>query len=125
MPLNAIVGFLNPTSDTFFLKIAFIPSDGYFDTRLHDMRDMITAKLPIIQQILDTFDSVVSSNYYDSTWDGLDADFGGLYGLDSVNIVDSTFVNTVAPRIKFWLSGIFIFFTIRALMDKIIHLFGL
>ena len=108
-PLVAIGNYVNPFHEKFLLKIAFIPSDEFLETRLLSFEETIMDRLPVIGEIRDMLDSMSASDYIDSTWAGVNIDFQGRYGLSEVQIISPVFINHVAPKIKFWLSGIMIF----------------
>lgn len=54
----------------------------------------------------------------ESTWGGIKADFSN-YGLGEIVVVSPDFVNYVAPKFKFWISGFIIFTTLFATWKRI------
>lgn len=84
--IGDILSYLNPLSDKFFLKIAFVPQDGYFNGYFTDIKTTFDSKLPIIG----TISSVVNS-IKDATVNGDAPDFkvslpGGKWGNGQVSI---------------------------------------
>lgn len=49
--IDNIVSYLNPFSDTFFLKIAFVPSPGYFEQFISDLKEIYDEKFAFVHQI--------------------------------------------------------------------------
>ena len=123
-PINTILGFLNPASDTFFLKVAFVPSQEFMEQKITGLKETVNSRLPIIGQISDLFSALNSSSYIDSTWEGVNINFGGKYGLGETQIINPTFINFVAPKVKFWLSGLMIFCTAMWTLNRFTQFLG-
>lgn len=122
--VGSILDYLNPMSENNFLRILFIPSDGYFDAYVDDLKSMIDSKIPIYQQTLDTWDSVktaVQDNLND--WSGITADFSR-YGIGEIVVIDPTFVNAIAPKLRFWIGAALYFMTFLFIVKRSSQLIG-
>lgn len=63
--LREIINYLNPLHEKFFLKLAFIPSEGYFEDFINDIKTVINNKFSFISEIenfLNTIFNVVIDN---------------------------------------------------------------
>lgn len=56
--INIILDYLNPSSDNFFLKLAFVPKDGFIAGKFELLKSSLLEKVPLIQQITDFFNVV-------------------------------------------------------------------
>lgn len=119
-----LLDYINPLSENNFLRILLIPSDGYFDSYVADFKTEINKKFPIFQQTLDTWDSLKTavSDRLDG-WKGFTVDLSK-YGAGQLVIVDPTFVNAVAPKLRFWIGGSFYFFTFLFIIRRSSQLIG-
>ena len=64
--ISNVINFINPWSDEFFLTVAFIPSDGFIETYVADIKEMFDGKFTFISEIRDflgnLFGAVVEPN---------------------------------------------------------------
>ena len=119
-----LLDYLNPLSENNFLKILFIPKDGFFTTYFSDLKSALDNKFPIANQIRDTWDSIktaVSDRV--NGWDGFKVDMSR-YGAGTLTIVDPTFVNYVAPKLRFWIGAALYFMTFLFLIKRSSQLIG-
>lgn len=49
--IDNIVSYLNPFSDTFFLKLAFVPSEGFFESFVSDIKQAYDEKFAFTHQV--------------------------------------------------------------------------
>lgn len=117
-PLSSILDLVNPLSDNFFLLKAFVPSDNFLENKNDELKTALFDKFPIINQITDVFDSFQSSDYSDSEWQGVKAEIPLLNNQEFV-IIDPTFVNYIAPKIRFWFSGLIWFFLLLYTLRRV------
>lgn len=122
-PLESLVDYLNPVSENFFLKLAFIPSEGFLQAQVTELKIVLESKFPLINQVRDTINAVTNNSYGSSTWGGITADFSH-YGAGTVTVVSPEFVNFVAPKIKFWMAGFIIFITLLATWRRASQILG-
>ena len=89
-PVNDIINFLDPSHEDFFLTQAFMPSEGYIETFVIDVKEIFDNKLSFmsdIQEFLgDLFGAVIDT-------DPEPPEFkinlpGGKWGQGSVKIID-------------------------------------
>ncbi|MBO8161986.1 MAG: hypothetical protein H0Z24_10195 [Thermosipho sp. (in: Bacteria)] len=85
-----LLDYINPFSDNFILKVAFVPSAGYFDQYWSDIRTAFEQKIPLVTQLYDFFSSVLGVSYSESVPEfkiSLPAKYGGV----DVNIIDFSY----------------------------------
>lgn len=81
LALANLVNWINPFSDSFILKVAFIPSEGYFQNYWNDLYFMYKEKIPIIGQMYDFFAPVNDINFSETIPEfsvDLPSDMGGV-----------------------------------------------
>lgn len=61
--IGEILEHLNPFSEKFFLRIALIPSDGYFERFANDIKQSFDGKFAFISEIGDVLKSLFSGVY--------------------------------------------------------------
>lgn len=60
--IKDILNYLNPLHENFFLKLAFVPADGYFTNFFNEIHTAFKAKIPFIAQILDFLNSIKNAS---------------------------------------------------------------
>ena len=90
--IGQIINYINPWSEDFILKIALVPSEGYVETHVSEIKDVIDGKFAFIAEIQDFLSSLFGAVIY------LDPappapEFrinlpGGKWGSGSVQIID-------------------------------------
>lgn len=50
-PIQRLLEVFNPESDRFFLKVAFIPSEGYFEDFTNDIKTVLESKFGFVAEI--------------------------------------------------------------------------
>lgn len=113
------MSYVNPFHENFFLRVALIPSDGYFERKIGEIQEIAFQKFPAFQQLSDTL-AVLETIDEQGQWKGVQADFSS-YGVGEVTVVDPTFINSTREKFKFWISGILylmlIVYLIRRMSD--------
>lgn len=61
--INTILDYLNPYSENFFLKIAFVPSDGFVAEKFESLKSTLLSKIPLLQQIADLFETIKATQF--------------------------------------------------------------
>ena len=89
-PIERIINFLNPIHEDFFLRVAFIPSQGYVEEFRTDIKEMFDDKFSFISEIRDFLAFIFSSPIIDNPGP---PEFkitlpGGKWGTGSVQIID-------------------------------------
>lgn len=78
--IKALINFFNPLSDKFFLKVAFVPTNGYWAEYATDIRASFEGKVPLISQLTDFFIEIkdISFNEEKPSWSiELPSQYGG------------------------------------------------
>lgn len=121
---DSLLNWFNPLSKSFFLWVAFIPSDGFFSKYSSDWSGLMHTKFAIIYQLHDTFTALVSavkSNL--STWQGIQIDLSN-YKAGKVDIVNGYAIEQYGEKIRYWIGGLMFFFTGTWLFRRISSLLG-
>ena len=89
-PIERIINFLNPLHEDFFLRVAFIPSQGYVEEFRTEIKAIFDNKFSFISEIRDFLAFIFSSPNIDNTGP---PEFkitlpGGKWGSGSVQIID-------------------------------------
>lgn len=109
-------------SDSFFLKLAFVPSDGFFQAKFDSLENTLNSKFTLYTQLKDTlqaFQNGLQGSVAD--WQGLGGELSvyGVGDLGYVNFIDPTAINYYKEKIKFWLGGFVYLMTIIYCIRKI------
>lgn len=119
-----LLDYINPLSEKNFMRILLIPSDGYFDSYTSEFKTEINKKFPIFAQTLDTWDALKNAvGDRLNGWDGFSVNLSK-YGAGEIVIVDPTFVNAVAPKLRYWIGASFYFFTFLFIIRRSSQLIG-
>lgn len=117
---------MNPASDNFILKVAFIPEEGYFQRKIDELNTKAQDSVGLFSQLKDTFSAIVESVTDEDEWQGIKVDMSsyGVGGIGEVAIVDPTFINYASHKIKFWISGLIWFMLLLWLIGRIAEFWG-
>ena len=88
--LGKIIGWLNPLSPNFFLKIAFLPSDDYFPNKINSLLSQNPSFKNFFLDVSDSMNVIFNTDYIDGEFDGVEYPFGtvlkiGPYYCNSTN----------------------------------------
>lgn len=121
-----MIDYFNPASDSFVLKIAFIPEEGYFESKIDELKNKAQDSVGLFSQLEGIFNAVAQSVDDDDHWEGMKVDISsyGLGQISNVSIIDPTFINFVAPKIKLWISGLIWFMLLLWLVRRIAGFWG-
>lgn len=103
--IGDVLAYINPFSDKFLLKIAFIPKDGFIDKKVGDLKDTVEDRFAFINQINDAFKSVTSA-IESHQWQGIKATVPIIN--KEVTVISPTFVNFAANKLKAWIGGLIV-----------------
>lgn len=123
--IGEILNYINPLSEKFFLWIAFIPEDGYFENYSNKYQTLIKEKFAVVYQLRDTieaFKTAVESNAMGKEF-SITADLSK-YGIGEVEVVNGKAIHTYGEKLKFWIGGLMIFLTSAWLFRKVSGLIG-
>lgn len=113
--IGFILDFLNPTSDDFILKVAFVPSETYMINWKNEIMNTYQLKFQFIDQFRNTWNSITNTVEKDY-WEGITYN-NPIIG--EVVIVNPIVVNTYADKIKFWIGGCIVLLTIVMTIRRI------
>lgn len=124
--LVSIVDYLNPMSENFILKIAFIPDEGYFQGKIEELSLKAEDSVGLFSQLRDTFSAIVDAVNDQDEWDGIRVQMSsyGVGGIGDVTIVDPTFVNYASYKVKYWISGLIWFMLMLWLIRRVAGFWG-
>ncbi len=113
-------------SDSFILKIAFIPEEGYFQGKIEELSVKAQDSVGLFGQLGDVFGSIADAVHDQHEWEGVKVQMSsyGVGGLGQVTIVDPTFINYSAYKVKYWLSGFIWFVVLLWLMKRVAGFWG-
>ena len=99
--IGEIINYINPWHDDFFLRVALIPSDGFIQEYVTDIKEMFDGKFTFISQIRDflgnLFDAVVDP---DPNPPEFEINYsGGKWGQGKVQIIDFSLFARYRPFI--------------------------
>lgn len=120
--IKQLADYLNPWSDRFALRLAFVPAVGYFDTYYGDLSLALTTKFSFFAQLKETVAALKSQQDNDE-WPGLFANFS-YFGIGVQKVVDNKAANEYAHKIKYWIGGLLYFMTILFFIKKVSTVLG-
>lgn len=124
--LDTIINWINPLSDDFFLKKAFIPSESFMTDYKDRFNNLLTTKLAFLYQVRDTlnaFVNAVESNVNPNYDYSIKADLSR-YGIGQVEIVNGQALKAYGDKLKFWIGGLMVFLTAAFLWRRGSNLLG-
>lgn len=88
--LGEIINYINPWHENFFLRVAFIPSEGYLESYVNEIREIFDDKFTFISEIRDFLGSLFGAVI---NTDPKPPEFtinlpGGKWGQGSIKIID-------------------------------------
>lgn len=99
--LGEILNYLNPMHENFFLKIAFIPSEGYFEDFASDIKTSFDGKFTFISDIGNILGSIFGG-VFDTDPEPPEFNItlpGGKWGEGSVKVIDFSIFEDYRPFI--------------------------
>jgi len=113
--LNNILSLLNPFSDNFILKLAFVPSDGFLSSKLDEIKTSLGEKLNYDSylNLLSAFNGISSAGLTD-----VEVDIMGSHA----KIIDFSFLRSALSTIQDWARGFFYIFLIMYNIDSLYYL---
>ena len=100
--LGEILNYLNPFHENFFLKIAFIPSEGFIPNKFDELKVEFDNRLPIIGTFTDLFTSIteVQSKSIRSTSPTFTMELPSKWGGQTVQVINFDPIDPYVPFIK-------------------------
>lgn len=106
--ISYLSDIFDPGSDSFFLKVAFVPSEPYMINWKNEIMNTFQLKFQFIDQFSDTWNSITNTVEKDS-WEGITYN-NPIIG--EVVIINPIAVNTYSHKIKYWIGGCIVLLTI-------------
>jgi len=98
--IGDILDYLNPFSENFFLRIAFIPSDGFIPNKFDELKEVIDDRLPIIGTLSDVFNTITDVQGIESTKPKIEVELPGKWGGKKVEIINFDVIDPYVPYVK-------------------------
>lgn len=113
-------------SDSFLLKIALIPEQGYFQGKIQELTIKAEDSAGLFSQLRDTFTAIVEAVNDQDEWEGIRVQMSsyGVGGLGQVTIVDPSFINYSSYKVKYWISGFIWFMLLLWLIKRVAGFWG-
>lgn len=102
--LGEILNYLNPFHEKFFLKIAFIPSDGFISNKFDELKDVLDDRLPIIGTFTEIFNSMTQAQSQvqsiNSTSPTFTMELPDKWGGQTVEVINFDVIDPYVPFVK-------------------------
>lgn len=115
-PLTKIVSYLNPLSENFILKIAFIPEEGFIQDNFQILRQQLNDKLGIGNFVQESID-IMKDMAEQEEWEGFSI-IVPITGQE-IQVVNPDPINTFSPYFKGFISAFLYLFTGIMLIKKL------
>lgn len=122
--IDALLGWLNPVSDDFFIRAAFLPSDAFMSEYTSKFDMLIDTKFAVFNQVKDTLEAVRQSlESHTTTWQGVKVDMSS-YGLGEISIVNSEAIAYYGEKMRYWIAGLMYFLISMYAIRKVSTMIG-
>jgi hypothetical protein len=113
-------------SESFILRIAFIPEEGYFQGKIEELSMKAGDSVGLFGQLRDTFSAIVDAVIDQDEWEGVRVQMYsyGVGGIGEVTIVDPSFINYASYKVKYWISGFIWFMLLLWLIKRVAGFWG-
>lgn len=112
---KTLLDYLNPFSEKFFLKVAFLPREGYFKNYFSDIKGAFDVKIPIVGQLFDFFKIIATATVLDAPPPQFMLDYNGVH----MSIIDFSFVLEYRTIIVNFIRFASWFFFLKRLYNRI------
>jgi hypothetical protein len=119
--IGTVANYLNPVHKDFFLWVALIPSEGYFEAKTQLLYDTLDGRFAFIGQINDAMKEVTKA-ISSGKWPGVKATIPIIER--EMVIVDPIFVNSASAKLKAWIGGLIVMILFGYLVRKGSKLLG-
>lgn len=122
--LGSVLDYLNPWSDKFILKVAFVPSQDFMDSYKSDFNSALTEKFAFFYELSDSLQAMITAAQSNiDSWQGVSISLPQ-YGVGTIHVIDPQFANLAIPKIKFWIGGLMYFLTGMWIIRKVSNVLG-
>lgn len=97
-----MLSYINPFSDKFILKVAFIPKEGHLQKELMEFRGTINRQFAFLSQIGDSFDAV-RATVESSSFQGWKVRFP--HTDRELQVVNGFMIDAIAPKMRYFIGG--------------------
>jgi hypothetical protein len=113
-------------SESFILKIAFIPEEGYFQGKIEELYVKAQDSVGLFSQLGDVFGAIVDAVNDQHEWEGVKVQMSsyGVGGIGEITIIDPSFINYASYKVKYWISGFIWFVVLLWLMKRVAGFWG-
>lgn len=98
--MSRFMSYLDPTSDNFFLKLAFIPSDGFIPAKFNEVKVEFDNRLPIIGTLTELFNSITQAQSIQSTKPKFEIELPSKWGGQKVEVINFDIIDPYIPYVK-------------------------
>lgn len=99
--MTNIISYLDPTSDRFFLKLAFIPSDGFISEKFNEVKAEFDNKLPIVGSLTELFNTITQEQSIQSTTKPkFEIELQDKWGGQKVEVINFAIIDPYIPYVK-------------------------
>lgn len=98
--MSNIMSYLDPTSDNFFLKLAFIPQDGFISGKFNELKVVIDDRLPIIGTLTEVFNTITEAQSIESTKPKFEMELPSKWGGQKVEVINFDVIDPYIPYVK-------------------------
>jgi phage-related protein len=98
--MSNFMSYLDPTSENFFLKLAFIPSDGFISGKFNELKVVIDDRLPIIGTLTELFNTITDVQSIESTKPKFEIELPDKWGGQTVEVINFDVIDPYIPYIK-------------------------
>lgn len=111
------LSYLNPVDENFFLRVALIPSEGFWSEQADRVMDKFDEKLPIVSQIVGFFQGLIDMDF-DTTIPSFNVAFSGKWGTYSGPIIDFSYFTQYRDLVFSFVRGIAWFWFLKRLLSR-------
>jgi len=98
--VNNFMSYLDPTSDNFFLRVAFIPQEGFISGKFDELKVVIDDRLPIIGTLTELFNTITQTQSIQSTKPKFEIELPSKWGGKKVEVINFDIIDPYVPYVK-------------------------
>lgn len=114
-----MLGFLNPKSESFFLRVALVPSEEYFQNFFNDIHNSFEKKIPIVNDIISFLNGIKSLVFNGNTPPKFSIKLPIGWGNKEVNIIDFSFFSSFRSLILNFMRVILWFTFLKRMYNRL------
>lgn len=98
--MSTFMSYLDPTSDNFFLIVAFIPSDGFISEKFNEVKVEFDNRLPIVGTLTELFNTITQTKSIQSTKPKFEIELPSKWGGQKVEVINFDIIDPYIPYVK-------------------------